>query len=217
MADQVTADDIIVPARAMKYLAIQRGKLAPLARKADQFVEAYKASLMDDYNSIRYYLPPLSFDTLHPVLDVGGGMSGISLMLDKHYGGHIIPVILDGRKDRPTVLYHRRTFNDVDVTSEFHRANGVYPIGYVDANALPLLPLAEKAALVISFAAWCFHFAPTLYLDYVVDNIVPGARLILDVRKDKPEWMEQLKYKFTLRAMIHSSAKFDRVVFDADK
>lgn len=217
MADKVTADGIIVPERAFKFLAIQRGKLAALATRKEAFIAAYRASLMADYNSIRHWLPALDIDAYHILLDVGGGMSGISLLINQHYGNHIIPCVLDGRKDRPSVTLHRRTFNDVDVTAEFHRANGVYPIAYVDANSSPLIPPNDKVSLVISIAAWCFHFAPDTYLDYVVDNVAPGATLIMDVRKDKPEWMKQLQSRLRWRATIHGALKYDRMVFHADK
>jgi hypothetical protein len=212
MADQVSPWDIVVPDRAYRFLRLQRGGLDHFKAKGE-WCNAYRQSLLDDYQSIKHWLPAVALDQWHYTLDIGGGMSGLSIMIHRHYGGHTVPCILDGRADRPVVRLHRRTFSDYAAAADFHAANSIPFMHYIDANVPPLMPIAEKAALIISTKAWCFHFPPSVYLDYVVDNAAPGATLIVDVRKDKTEWMAQLQNAFRLKAMVHGERKYDRAVF----
>lgn len=209
----VDADNIVVPNDAFAFLVLQKGKLDPLKHDKKRWMLAYKAALLNDYLTMRPHLPALDLDRLSFVLDVGSGMGGIDILLHRHYGGHTIPVLLDGAHDKPVMKLHRQTYNDVEVAARFHAANGIAPIAYVDANERPLLPFAEKAPLVISLGSWCFHYGPEVYLDYVLENLETGGTLITDIRKDRPEWKDALMRAFHTRMIVHCSNKFDRMVF----
>lgn len=218
MATKVIDGSIVIPERAYRFLVLQQGRLSPLNRDRIIWARAYTERLQADYKLIAPHLPDLEEGTHHS-LDVGSGIGGINVLITRHYKPlvELVPILMDGRADEPKVTLHRRTFNDMRAASEFHLANGG-TIYEVDANQRPLMwPLSDaKAVLVTSLASWCFHYAPDVYLDFILANIVPGARIILDVRKDKPEWRGQLMSVFRWRASIHHSIKFDRMVFDAN-
>lgn len=210
---EVSAKDIKVNPTAFKYLRLQKGKLEPLARFMDQWLRSYRDALMADYLGIRPHLPALQEPTIGQVLDVGSGLGGIDILLHRHYRSSIVPVLLDGWKDEARMDLHRKTYNDMDVAERFHRDNGVIPVVGVDANVRPIMPLSYPAFLVISLGSWCFHYAPELYLEYVLANSTPDATVIVDVRKDKPEWHAAMDKAFRLKAVIHGAAKFDRCVY----
>jgi SAM-dependent methyltransferase len=210
----VSAKDIKVNPLAFKYLRLQKGKLEPLSRNMDQWLKAYRAALAADYTGIHSYLPKLQEGVVGQVLDVGSGLGGIDILLYRHYSNSIVPVLLDGWKDAPRMDLHRKTYNDMDVAERFHRDNGVVPVVGVDANMRPIIPLSYPAFLVISLGSWCFHYAPELYLEYVLANTTPEATIIVDVRKEKPEWKHAMDQAFNLKAVIHGAAKFDRCVYE---
>jgi hypothetical protein len=218
MAAKVIDGTLIIPQRAYRFLVLQQGRLSPLHRDRIIWQKAYTAQLQEDYKLIAPHLPKLE-PGIHHTLDVGSGIGGINVYISRHYKTEdveMVPILMDGRKDEPTVVLHRKTFNDMRAAYEFHLANGG-TIYEVDANERPLLwPLSDaKAKLVTSLASWCFHYPPDTYLDFVRANLAPEARLIIDVRRDKPEWRTQLLDTFRWRASIHGSNKFERMVFDA--
>jgi hypothetical protein len=72
------------------------------------------------------------------------------------------------------------------------KENGVQPQQWRYVNPLQLndrdFPVYD---LVISFRSWCFHYPPETYQHFVNTHTCPGARIMLDVRKDRP-WRKDL-------------------------
>lgn len=214
-APRVTADDIVISREAFAYLKVQKGKLHDVSHDFRRWCNEYRASLQRDYDSMRMHLPTIKRGSAECVLDIGSGLGGIDILLNRHYDRELTPILMDGTNDRALMTYHRRTFSNIDVAQRFHADNGCVPVLAVDANARPLTPLQVPVPLVISLGAWCFHIEPEVYLEYVESAVRAGARIIVDIRKDKPRWKETMEAAFNVRAVVHGSDKFDRTVYEA--
>lgn len=220
MVEEVTVDasDIEVDGEAFNFLRLQKGKLDPLVTDWPKWLAAYRAGLQNDYQGMKPFLPILPQTELGLTLvDIGSGLGGIDILLQRHYEGRINPVLVDGAKDKPVMKFHRNTFNSMQVASRFHERNGNPVVQGIDANMRELPALSTPAFLVISLGAWCFHLPPDLYLDWVLRAVRKGSVLILDVRKDKPEWSRQLAAAFEVskKPPILDSKKFQRTVYYA--
>lgn len=179
---------MIVSKDHFRYLYIQRGEVSDAYKHGfDAWKEAYEASLAAIADSIAPALPASATE----ILDVGGGMGGIGVLLSGRYptAGYRV---LDGVSDPPEVRSHSKTFNDATCAASFLSANGVKNFGFYE----PWDEFDRKFDLVISFAAWGFHIIPGDYLDRVKNALAPGATVILDVRKTRTDWLETLVHGF---------------------
>ncbi len=171
---------MIISPKHWEYLYIQRGEVSNAYSKGfDEWKRAYEESIANVMQSIAPALPK----QVDQILDVGGGMGGIGIPLTQRYKGAGYRV-LDGIDDKPMVVKHATTFNNAAVAADFLAANGVKDFGHYS----PTCPLDRKFDLVVSFAAWGFHFEPGEYLERVVAAMAPHATVILDVRKDRTGW-----------------------------
>lgn len=199
---------LIVEDHHFAYLRLQKGALSELTHDRAVWHAAYERVLTDDYAGIHPYLPA----TCSAVLDVGGGLGGIDALLVRKFGADCEVCILDGEQDPPVMNRHCQTFNDMGVAADFLARNGVHKFSYrtpVDLGA------PRPFDLVISLGSWCFHYEPKAYLGFVRACCRPGTVIILDVRKQKTEWMRQLKSTWQWVAVIHITHKRDRMVFRA--
>lgn len=195
-----------------EYLKLQRGRIADLADAPDLWLRAYRESLLIDYATIAPHLPNIGHGYF---LDIGGGLSGISVAIYRHYNGGVTPVILDGISDPPKMALHRQTYSNLHVAAKWLASMGVTPVTGVTPEMVRDTPLMVKVPLVLSLNSWCFHYAPSTYLDFVKASVAPRGTIIVDVRKNKPEWRGVLEQEFHLKAIAHISDKFDRCVFEA--
>jgi len=93
--------------------------------------------------------------------------------------------------------------------------NGVQYFDFIDASA-PERAMPRKVDLVVSFRSWCFHFEPDSYLDLVQSWCVAGkTRLIVDVRRNKPEWDSMLRLAFRFVDIVYQGAKFTTLLLEA--
>jgi hypothetical protein len=197
----------VISDEAFAYLAVQRGKESHLLGDRAAWEAAYRANLIALYGNIAPFLPK----TCRAMIDVGAGMGGIDALIYQRYGGCKIGLI-DGRADAPVVRRHAETFSSFDAARNFLEANGVRP----DDVGLPgnsmLSPMSD---LVVSFAAWCFHFGPSKYLQQIRREIGRGATLILELRKAHRDWRAELEDVFGAGVLIAAGEKFERLVFHA--
>ncbi len=211
--------ELTISDEAFAYLKLQRGAISDLSNDREAWETAYRRSLLGDFGTMMPWLP----ETCGAILDVGSGLGGINILLARHYkvvafdmGTEPVLVsqprihLLDGERDRPTVYAHDQTFNDMDVAFSFLEENGVRLWAYIHPQ---WEVLTGEFDLVVSTQAWCFHFPPGQYLSHVKKAARPGATLILDVRKDKPHWREELRNAFTEIGVAISPHKYERVVF----
>jgi hypothetical protein len=180
---------VIVKPEHFKYLHIQRGEVSDAYKRGfDEWKRAYEESLEAIMASVDGALP----QDCRAVLDVGGGMGGIGIVLGRRYSSAAYWV-LDGVDDPPEVRSHCKTFNSSAVAKSFHEANGRLTSRWVPPSTTKF---DVKFDLVVSFAAWGFHIRPGDYLDLVKSALAPHATIILDVRKTRPDWLGELAEAF---------------------
>lgn len=177
----------IVEPMHFDFLAVQRGRISDLRHDFKKWKRAYDKLIEWDYQTMKPALPPHATR----MLDVGGGLSGISARLVEHYAS-LHCIVLDGRNDAPIVKDAARTFNNATVTQNFLRVNGVRSQQFVVPDGeIPL-----RLDLVISIQAWGMHFGPDLYADRVKNALTEQAVVILDVRVEKERWFDEFYETF---------------------
>lgn len=220
--DAEVKNEIIITDGARPYLEIQKGRLQHLAGNPAAWNLAYHASLANDLGHILPYLPA----RCDRILDIGGGMGGIDILLWRHYAKRTASIrrrttswigpeicIVDGMEDPPVMELHRKTFSNAAVSQEFLRVNGVTSGVAHWSLTMTQRMVALPCDLIISLGAWCFHLPPDEYLDFVIRSCRPGTVLVLDVRYAKTEWKAQLEKAFEPIAAPASGQKWTRMVF----
>lgn len=196
---------MIISDAAFVYLIHQAGDLNALSGQRQIWEAAYRDKLKHQFESIQPFLPA----RCRSVIDVGSGLGGIDVYLSHYFGVGCQIHLLDGDNGRMQASSHDVPHNSMGVALAFQKANGVDGV-----SALPLASIVSVSAdLVISFAAWCFHIPPDEHLAFVASCCHPGTVIILDVRRGKPEWEEQLERRFDFVAVIAEERKFRRMVF----
>lgn len=197
---------------AFEYLKLQKGSLDRFASNRALWLKAYRDDLDATYKECAPFLPPACWG----ILDIGSGLGGIDILLARHYvrAGHRQPWVnlLDGEDDPPVVKLHRETFNSMRVAHDFQRENGIR--GDQFAYYTPSSPsLPKPYDLVVSFGSWCFHYAPAVYLPLLLrgGGLHRDTVVIVDVRKDKVEYWQQLHEHFAVVGVIREARKYDRV------
>lgn len=188
------------------YLRIQKGEIARFANDFPLWKKEYERALNEQFLSMRSYLP----ETCSSILDVGGGMGGIDILLNGYYGGDCEVSIIDGRDDPPHVYKHRNTFNNIAFSSRFLRSNGV-------EKFVPRFPgklgNPKPYDLIISLGSWCFHYEPEVYLDFVLKCCHSKTILVIETRIQKPEWRKKLEETFDLIGEVDVRPKIERLIF----
>lgn len=202
---------VIVEDRHFEYLREQKGSIRDFASNRRAWQVEFERKLRADYAGIAPHLPA----SCGSILDIGGGLGAIDALLVEKYGSACEVCILDGERDPPTMQLHCKTFNDIRVTEDFLKKNGVVRFSYYAPDRLEN---PRPFDLIISLGSWCFHYAPAAYLEFVTACCRAGTTLIIDVRKGKPDWSADLDRRFKLRAaLMHLSPKFVRKVFTAEE
>lgn len=196
---------MVVSDAAFAYLIHQAGDLNALSGQRQIWEAAYRDKLKHQFESIQPFLPV----RCPSIIDVGSGLGGIDVYLSHYFGAGCRIHLMDGDNRAPQSTSHDMPHNSIEVALEFQRANGVE-----SATGLSLLAADPAPAdLVISFAAWCFHIPASEHLSFIAACCHPGTVIILDVRRGKPEWEEQLERRFDFVAVISEERKFRRMVF----
>lgn len=195
---------LIITPDAYPYLVAQRGALDDMRADPHLWSSRYADVISAEFNRMRPHLPA----HCDRILDVGSGLGGIDILLNRHYGGDCTIVLLDGVDDPPEVTLHRETFNSMAVAQEFLGINGVSRFAYIDANNAPGA-IDHKVDIVISCKSWCFHYAPSKYLDLVAGACHSATRLFVDLRYGKPAWRQELEREFSFEKEIYGGLKFD--------
>jgi SAM-dependent methyltransferase len=200
--------NIFVPDDAYPYLVIQRGAIDQLRDDPKAWTHRYCDELQSEYYAIAPYLPP----NVHAILDIGSGLGGLDILLSRHYDHGVQVTLVDGVDDEPQVKTHRATFNSMAIARAFLRANHVTRVDHIDAND-PNRRSKRDYQLAISLRAWCFHVEPAVHLEMVAEAMPTDATLIVDVRRDKPEWEEQLSAEFQPVRVIFPGIKFQTIQY----
>jgi len=170
------------------------------------FVAAYNAELQATYEGIKNYLPSEGV-----ILDIGAGMAGIDILLDRHYGGEAKITLLDkqGKSEKINAGFHKSAdtfsnYHDFDLAIEMLGTNGVENIRTVDiANEkFPRSPFT----VVISLLSWGFHYPISTYSP----RVKKGGIIIADIRRDT-DGIKQLA-EYGAITVVHNAKKYQRVV-----
>jgi hypothetical protein len=166
------------------YLRLQVGELADVSEHL--WMTSYEAHLMSRMSAIRHALPAYC----SAICDVGSGLGGIDVLLHRYFEGSPSVTLVDG--DGPLeVIRHDWPFNDAHVAREFQRSNGVQEVEVLQPDDLQFQ--SRSFDLIVSFRAWCFHFEPARYLEWVLSTMHDRSVLIVEVRSGRLDWLDELR------------------------
>jgi SAM-dependent methyltransferase len=232
---------LVIPDQAVRYILFQRTSylrfpVTPLYRHALRHlpfqlpvynliigaesrigrsrVEAlYSADMHSEYESIKDYLP----ETCAAVLDIGCGVAGIDIYVNRHYATQTPDFHLLDRSHverRVYYMFNKRAafYNSLDVARRLLIANYVaaHRVHTHDANPNSALDVPGGIDLVISLLAWGFHFPVETYAGQVRDRLSDDGVVILDLRKGTGG-LASLKRIFGRVTIILETEKYDRV------
>lgn len=186
------------------YLRVQKGEIKQ-GVDIYEFQDLYNKRLREIYFQIKDFLP----EECRSIMDVGSGLGGINAILNWHYGGNCKVTLLDGEETDPVCELHRKPFNSMKQAGHLLKRCGVKDFNYMT----PEVNSPVECELIVSFGSWCFHIHPNDYLDVVRKSLLRRGTLIVDVRTQKPEYLELLKSKFHFVASFPDGHKITRCVF----
>jgi len=226
--------ELTLPEDARHYLLLQRteyqsGVLGSLFRKLrlrgvydryllpyfdrnslDDLSEKYATDLRAEYETMRPHLPA----TVDSILDIGCGLGGIDVYLDRHYDRTPRLSLLD--RDTVSDIYYRyeqtaAAYNSLALTEKLARVNGI------DADRLRTVdvdeagyPRDETFDLIVSLLSWGYHYPLETYLDDVTETLAPGGTVILDVRK-RTDGRATLSEAFDSLSVVEETGKRARI------
>lgn len=201
--------DFVIEKMHFDYLAVQHGRISDFRDDFKVWKQKYEESIEGDFESIRPVLPK----ECDYMLDIGGGLSGITARIYKDYerlGIGPQAYILDGKADPPVARGPGLTFNNATMTQNFLRRNGVRRQAFLTPND----DLPRRVDLVLSIQAWGFHFAPELYAARVAGALAAKGVVVMDLRNAKPAWFDTCVEHFgpSSRALL-TAAKWTRWAF----
>lgn len=236
------ADSLNIPDEAIKYILFQRTAylrfpitllyrhvLRPLpfslpiynlvvgveSRFGRSRIKAlYEADMQDEYNSIKHVLP----DSCRTVLDIGCGVAGIDVFIDRHYAGQAPDFyLLDKSQVETSVFYmfHEQAafYNSLYVAGAMLNSNGIshQRIHLLEANDRNEIGMDAPVDLVLSLISWGFHYPVDTYVERVHDLLSENGVVILDIRKGT-DGIEVLRRTFAQVDVIFETEKQCRVV-----
>ena len=176
---------------------------------------AFDADMRGEYMSIREHLP----ERPAAILDIGCGIAGIDVFLQRHYGrpADLEFHLLDKSHVEEKIYYHFRDraafYNSLEHAARFLADNGI-PADRIFAHEARddgRIPGDRLFDLVISLISWGFHYPVGVYAEQVAQRLRPGGRLILDIRRNT-DGMEVLARHLPRIVPILETPKYTRVV-----
>lgn len=232
---------ILIPRSALKYILFQRTDFSiytvlgwPLRIVMNKRIPIYNAAVhlealllpgrtkklfsLDmerEYNIIKAYLP----SDPKNILDIGCGVAGIDVMLEKHYSGagkDPYFYLLDKSEVNSKVYYgiekQAAYYNSLDIAKKIMVTNRAQEsrVHTQEVTGAPIFP-GVKFGLIVSLLSWGFHYPTDTYLDYAYDSLVPGGMLVIDIRKGT-DGEAKLEKKFGRVESIYEGKKHKRII-----
>jgi hypothetical protein len=202
----------IISGRSFEFLVNQRGEFDHLKGSPAEWFQAYHSEVNKTLGQIGTWLPvqPRS------ILDIGCGLAVVDMVMMQHFSCEC--VLVDGEDGDGVARKYDVPFGNREVVQEFMDDNSIpstlwkyySPEQLVDRE----IPVFD---LVLSLRSWCFHYSPETYLWFVQKHVVPGTRIIVDVRTDETrragEWRKQLHSCWKDNYPLERGKKFERMCY----
>jgi hypothetical protein len=181
---------------------------------AERVKALYRQDMRDEFASIRAFLPP----SCASILDIGCGVAGIDVLLDRHYAGQQPDFYLLDRSEVASSVYYlfepRGAFyNSFDVARVLLAGNGIAGERIHTLTASDRFEIdihGWRTDLVISLLSWGFYYPVQAYARAVFELLADGGRVILDVRKGTGR-LASLRREGVLIDVLLDTQKFMRV------
>ena len=230
-----------IPDSAIKYILLQRTtycrfpkaklyqfirKILPRSTYYNQLVtiealcgknrikQLYQSDMQNEYNSIKNCLPK----TCHTVLDIGCGVAGIDVFIQRHYDHNEVDfLLLDKSRLESRIFYGFRRkgefYNSLSVAKNLLSLNGIPEsnILVIESTDTNEININEQIEFAISLYSWGFHYPISTYLEKVYELLSNNGRLVLDVRKNS-DGIKLLKNKFGNCEIVDDYEKHARVL-----
>ena len=151
----------------------------------------YNALMKKEFDTIEPHLPP----RIRNVLDIGGGLGGVDVFLNRSQPEGPAFHLLDRNRVDPVMRYGYRdtteAYNSFAVAQAYLTTAGIAPeqISFYDADVKEeleqLMALDVRFDLILSLKSWCFHYPVETYLALVRKLLARDGVLIVDVRRDR--------------------------------
>lgn len=246
-----------IPAEAVRYILYQRtSNLKFRGTKLYRLLQRYtrldpfrpmvafesrfrKAGITDnfqqqmqlEYERIAGFLPKAEKQSPIRLLDIGCGVAGLDLLLNRHYQGLCDIHLLDKSQLSDSIYYgfeqSAAFYNSLALAENMLLQNGVAAerlhcheapeAGDEMARAKLVQTLGPaQIDLVISTISWGFHYPVSTYLSEVLRLLSPEGRVIMDLRLDSEE-RQALMGAFERCEPVYSNDKFERLCLSGPK
>lgn len=196
---------LVINPAAYQWLIRQRGELSPLLGNRDAWCNAF---VIDQLRTMHQ----IGFVPAH-MLDIGSGLGAIDVLMAKQ-GTHC--TMIDAVDGTGEMKRHNIPFCNAQAVQTFMEENNVPRALYQYSDPRELDTALHQPRVydcVISLRSWCFHYSPDVYLPYVNRHACPGARIVLDVRKDVTGWRQQLKANWEEMEVLEEGEKYIRIEY----
>ncbi|HEU4409995.1 MAG TPA: hypothetical protein VFS43_32370 [Polyangiaceae bacterium] len=180
----------------------------------DRVKALYSDAMGAEYETIRAALPK----ACSAVLDIGCGVAGLDVFLERHYRGQEAHFyLLDKSRTEKAVYYDMASkgafYNSLGVAEDLLSGNGVprRRIHLLEANDANEVRVDRPVDVVVSLISWGFHYPVATYAKQVREALADGGVVILDVRKGEGG-LDELRRHFGSVEVLQSEPKYDRVV-----
>ncbi len=186
------------------------------AKKTDRsrISALYENDMKKEYLSIKDSLPK----TCSSVLDIGCGVAGIDVFLNRHYQDQpSVFYLLDKTSVEKSVFYNFSStgafYNSLDIAKKVLLLNGIpeKSVHLLEANDDHNIEMDGSVDLVISLISWGFHYPVETYLDKVYTLLNNDGSMIIDVRKGT-NGIHLIENIFNRVSIIYDAEKHQRVL-----
>jgi hypothetical protein len=189
---------------AFEILVHSRGEIYHLRDDYDGWMSAFKEITESTIEQIAFIRPA-------HMCDIGSSLGAVDVVMAKVYETHC--TLIDGEDGKGKPDKHAKPWASRIAVQEFWDDNGVGRDRYLYRNPKQIGVADPIYDLVISTRSWCFHYPPEEYLNYVQQHTVMDSGILVDIRRDKPEWRKQMALCFDEYVVLEYNEKYERVLF----
>lgn len=121
------------------------------------------------------------------IADIGCGYAFFDLVATQKFGATVDLIDLEQNDKRQFGFAEEASaYSNLQKAVQFLTQNGIDPDDVTATNPEKGdVEAIEPVDLAVSFLACGFHFPVDVYMDFFANNVAPGGRIILDIRKAK--------------------------------